>query len=136
MRVYQGVGKACLGLLFLYGCSRKPADVPAGLSLPSGDAQAGRVVFEKTRCYSCHEVAGQSFPKPSLESSVRLTQEHAAKPAEEIARSIIHPSHTISGFPSAVAEGGERSKMGDLNRVLSVQDVADLVAFVRTIQGL
>jgi mono/diheme cytochrome c family protein len=122
------------GAVLIGGCSRKPVETEKGLRLPAGDAVAGRAVFEKTRCYSCHEVSGQIFPAPSLERPVRLTQEQASKPVEELAQSIVSPSHTISGFPSSVAEGGELSKMGDFNRVLTVQDVADLVAFIKTIQ--
>jgi hypothetical protein len=35
-----------------------------------------------------------------------------------------------------VAEGGELSRMGDFSQSLSVQDVADLVAFLKTIEGM
>src|SRR5438477_5124139 len=39
---------------------------PAGwtFTLPKGDAARGRAVFAKLECYSCHEVKGESFPKP------------------------------------------------------------------------
>jgi L-cysteine S-thiosulfotransferase len=136
MRAYRVLPGVLVGIVLLGGCSRKPVETEKGLRLPAGDPQAGRAVFEKTRCYTCHEISGQSFPAPSLDRPVRFTQEQAKKPAEELAQSIVSPSHTISGFPSAVAEGGELSKMGDFNRVLTVQDVADLVAFIQSIQGL
>jgi mono/diheme cytochrome c family protein len=136
MRALRMLTGVVAGIVLLGGCSRKPVETEKGLLLPAGDPQAGRAVFEKARCYTCHEVSGQSFPAPSLDRPVRLTQEQAGKPVGELAQSIVSPSHTISGFPSGVAEGGELSKMGDLNRVLTVQDVADLVAFIESIQGL
>jgi cytochrome c551/c552 len=136
MRSHRALAGVIAGVVLLLGCSRKPVETGAGLRLPAGDAAAGKAVFEKTRCYTCHEVAGHAFPAPSLgPAAVRLTQEQAKKNAEELAQSIISPSHTVSGSAGSVAEGGELSKMGDLSQALTIRDVADLVAFLQSVEG-
>lgn len=42
----------------------KHGGVPPGwrLTVPPGDASAGRGVFVKLECYKCHAVAGEHFP--------------------------------------------------------------------------
>lgn len=136
MRSHQVLGGVIAGVVLLVACSRKPVETRAGLRLPAGDAAAGKAVFERTRCYTCHEVAGHAFPSPSLSpAAVRLTEEQARKNAEELAQAIISPSHTVSGTASGVAEGGELSKMGDLSQALTIRDVADLVAFLQSVEG-
>jgi mono/diheme cytochrome c family protein len=107
-----------------------------GFHFPEGDAARGRAVFERARCGTCHGVAGHAFPAPIANpEAIRFTQETAAKSADELAQSIVSPSHQISGGASGVAEGGELSRMGDFSESLSVRDVADLVAFLKTIEG-
>ncbi|HEY7573911.1 MAG TPA: cytochrome c [Thermoanaerobaculia bacterium] len=121
-------------------CGRQPASsvpVPQGFQFPAGDAMAGRETFQRVRCTTCHSVAGQGFPAPLAQAeAMRLTQETAKKTVDELAQSIVSPSHSISGDASGVAEGGELSRMGDFSQSLSVQDVADLVAFLKTIEGM
>jgi mono/diheme cytochrome c family protein len=111
--------------------------VPTGFQFPAGDPAAGRETFERARCTTCHGVAGHSFPAPVAQpEAIRFTKDTAAKSADELAQSIVNPSHAISGGASGVAEGGELSRMGDFSQSLSVRDVANLVAFLKTIEGL
>ncbi|HEY7369845.1 MAG TPA: cytochrome c [Thermoanaerobaculia bacterium] len=111
--------------------------MPQGFQFPAGDVMAGRETFQRVRCTTCHSVAGQGFPAPLAQAeAMRLTQETAKKTVDELAQSIVSPSHSISGDASGVAEGGELSRMGDFSQSLSVQDVADLVAFLKTIEGM
>lgn len=126
------------GSVLLAACSRPPSASPdAGFRFPEGDPVAGRAVFERARCATCHGVAGHTFPAPIAQpEAIRFTQETAAKSVDDLAQSIINPSHSISGGPTGVAEGGERSRMGDFSQSLSIKDVADLVAFLKTIEGL
>jgi cytochrome c553 len=121
----------------LLSCSRAESSRGATVQLPQGTAKAGRAVFEKARCFTCHEVADENFPHPVLDPPApRMTATVAAQPPDEIADSIVAPSHKISGSYTGVAEGGELSKMGDMAGSLTVQDVADLVAYIRSIRGM
>ncbi|HEY7863835.1 MAG TPA: hypothetical protein VIE39_09250, partial [Thermoanaerobaculia bacterium] len=65
-------------------------------------------------------MAGHAFPAPIADpEAIRFTQETAAKSTDELAQSIVNPSHHLSGGASGVAEGGELSRMGDFSESLS-----------------
>jgi len=116
----------------------QPADdgtLTATVSFPPGDVAAGRLAFRANKCFVCHAVAGPEgvdlktrtpVPAPLLDS-------HLAKmnPGELIT-ALIAPSHKVSR-PVAEAAGGKLSPMGDFSSSLTLRNVADLVAFLRSI---
>jgi mono/diheme cytochrome c family protein len=115
-----------------------PYDVLATVVLPKGDARAGRQAFENLKCYLCHLVAGESrFPAPAadmrgpdLDTNVRM------QGPSDIAAAIIVPSHSSSVRSSdAVKKAlGQQmnSPMADFSGTLTIRQLADLLAYLRT----
>jgi mono/diheme cytochrome c family protein len=110
---------------------------PAGwkFSWPKGDPAKGRAVFAKLECYSCHEVKGEKFPAPTDKGKI----------GPEL--SMMGPLHETGYFveaivnPSAVIEKGKgyhgpdgSSKMPSFNDSLNVQELIDLVAFLKALK--
>jgi mono/diheme cytochrome c family protein len=99
---------------------------------PKGDPAKGREVFVKLECYSCHEVRGEMFPAPADRETVgpELSAMGPLHSAEYFAEAIINPSATIEKGKAYEAADGS-SKMPSFNDVMSVQELVDLVAFLR-----
>ena len=107
--------------------------VPQGwkLTFPDGDTNAGKTVFFNLKCYSCHtiEIPGEKLsPSRSKGAGPNLTG-YSALPNEYIADSIIKP-HTIVAAPGYTVKEG-RAAMGEYNHFLTVQELVDLVAFLK-----
>lgn len=102
---------------------------------PTGDPARGREVFTKLECYSCHEVKGEKFPAPSEAGKVgpELSQMGPLHDPEYFAEALINPSAVIEpGKGYAGADGS--SKMPSFNDSATVQEVVDLVAFLRGLE--
>jgi mono/diheme cytochrome c family protein len=99
---------------------------------PKGDAARGRQVFVKLECYSCHEVKGEKFPAPSDPGKIgpELSQMGPLHEAEYFAEAIINPGAVIEKGKGYQAADGS-SKMPSFNDSVTVQEVVDLVAFLR-----
>lgn len=125
-----GAAAIAVALLAVTACGGgQQAATPPGseLFLPVGDADAGRQAFIDLRCYSCHSVQGDA-DMPSTTSANRgpeIGERQADDTREDIARSIISPSHELP----PLAEG-PLSNMGDYREAMTVQQLIDLVAFV------
>lgn len=129
-----------------------------GLVLDEGDPVAGRLVFAAMQCYTCHQVAGEKFPAPTANPSVpvALGSQLAKKPRHKLADSIIYPSHEIAKklktvkfynydyIPREVTRvveedyenvtiDGALSRMDDYGDVITVQQLADLVAYLQSL---
>jgi len=136
-----------LVLVFLAGASvalAKSADpkapaadgtIAANVSFPQGNVDAGRLVFRAQKCFVCHEVAGlegkgmkiRTFvPAPLLDSRL------AKKDPGDVITAVIAPSHHVSELV-AKQSGGKLSPMGDFTTTLTVRQLIDLVAFLRSI---
>jgi cytochrome c2 len=101
--------------------------------LPEGDVNAGRQVFLDFRCNTCHSVPAEGVGRRvEGELGPELGKTQAAQSREQIANSIIAPSH-------AFAENGEQWKAGDLSRMgnfnehLTVRQWMDLVAYLKSL---
>jgi cytochrome c len=107
--------------------------VPQGwkLSLPDGDANAGKTVFLTMKCYSCHaiEIPGEKFPPSRSKDAGPTLTGYGVLPKEYLAESIIK-FHTVVAAPGYVVKEG-RAAMGEYNHFLTVQEVIDLVAFLK-----
>ena len=103
---------------------------------PKGDPIRGREVFLKLQCYSCHEVRGESFPAPSEREKVgpELSVMGPLHEAEYFAESIINPSAVIERGKGYAAPDGS-SKMPSYNDSVTVQEVVDLVAYLRSLKA-
>jgi hypothetical protein len=120
------------GLTWSGGAPAAPK-VPQGwkFTLPDGDANAGKTVFLNMKCYSCHaiEIPGEKLPPSRSKGAGPGLSGYGALPKEYLAESIIkfHPMVAAPGY--TVKEG--RATMGEYNHFLTVQEVIDLVTFLK-----
>jgi sulfur-oxidizing protein SoxX len=125
-----------LGSVLLTGCA-----APTGggrVSLPMGDSEAGKVAFGDLMCYTCHQVAGPAaaFPAPTASPPVpvELGAEAVSPTRDQWVMSIIDPSHEIApGYREELVAEGKLSRMGDYSHLLTVRQLADLVAFLESL---
>lgn len=146
---------AMLGFLMTAGAQSPPgappgSPVPPGTSAPhgdhgtpqewkfrwpTGDPARGREVFVKLECYSCHEVRGANFPAPSDEGKIgpELSAMGPLHEPEYFAEAIISPNALVEKGKGYEAPDGS-SKMPSYNDAVTVQEVVDLVAFLRALR--
>jgi hypothetical protein len=97
---------------------------------PPGDPVKGREVFVKLECYRCHEVKGEKFPAPGGEIGPELSVMGPLHDAEYFAEAIINPNRVIEKGKGYEAADGS-SKMPSYNELATVQEVIDLVAYLK-----
>lgn len=99
-------------------------------SLPDGDAEAGKTVFMSMKCYSCHaiEIPGEKLTSRSKGAGPELTN-YSVLPKEYLAESIMKPHRFVAAPGYTVKEG--RVAMGEYNHFLTLQELIDLVAFLK-----
>ncbi len=124
---------ACWGSLlcvFSAGCGKSAPS----FTLPAGNAEHGEADFRQFRCYDCHRVEGVDLP-PSEDTehvSVELGVVDQPRDYADLVVGIINPSHRLAkGYtPSLVSQDG-KSRMPVYNDVMTVTQLADLVAFLQ-----
>src|SRR5262249_20060365 len=101
---------------------------------PNGDPVRGRAAFEKFECFACHEVRGEQFPAPSKKDSLgpELSAMGGHHSAAFLAESIMYPSAWIDGGKGYAAADGS-SRMPSLADSMTVQELVDLVAFLKSL---
>lgn len=97
---------------------------------PEGDPVKGREVFVKLECYSCHAVSGETFPAPSGMAGPELSAMGPLHEAAYFAEAIINPNATVERGKGYEATDGS-SKMPSYNDLVTVQEVIDLVAYLK-----
>jgi Cu/Ag efflux protein CusF len=95
-------------------------------TMPKGDVEKGRAVFQKYACFVCHEVRGEPFP-PGSKSGPELSQMGPLHPLEYFTESIIHPS-ALASKKHRGADG--KSLMPDYNERMTVQELIDLSTYL------
>jgi cytochrome c1 len=102
-------------------------------SLPKGNAAKGRDVFVKLGCFTCHEVRGQRFPGATGAGDVgpELSEMAAHHDEEFFAEAILNPNVIIDEPRWRAVDG--TSKMPSFNDVMTVQELVDLVAFLKSL---
>jgi mono/diheme cytochrome c family protein len=105
------------------------------LTWPKGDRTRGRQVFTKFECYACHEVEGEKFPTPTEKDKLgpELSVMGPAHEPEYFAESLISPSAVVEKGKGYEAQDGS-SKMPSFNDSMAVQELIDLVAYLRSLQ--
>jgi mono/diheme cytochrome c family protein len=106
--------------------------IPEGwqFAWPQGDPVKGREVFVKLECYSCHEVKGEKFPAPGGEVGPELSVMGPLHDAAYFAEAIINPNAVVEKGKEYEAADGS-SKMPSYNELVTVQEVVDLVAYLK-----
>jgi hypothetical protein len=111
--------------------------VPDGwkFTMPDGDASAGKTLFfDRLACDSCHKLTGAGAPrKPGYGGKGPDLDGYAVLPKEYLAEAIIEAHRVVAAPGYAVKEGG--AAMGNYNHLLVVQELIDLVAFLRAPGG-
>ena len=106
--------------------------VPQGwkFTFPEGLAPAGKSVFLNMQCYSCHTISipGEKLPFRAKAIGPDLTG-YSVLSKEYLAESIIK-AHTIVAAPGYTVKDG-RAAMGVYNHFLTVQELIDVVAFLK-----
>ena len=127
------------GAVAAAGQTRYPYDVVSTVVLPKGDVVGGRQAFQDLKCQVCHRVSGErGFAAPI--SEIRGPDLNALLQMQEtsdIAAAIIAPSHSLSIRTSEAAKAELSrqglSPMGDFSRTMTVRQLADLLAYLRTV---
>jgi mono/diheme cytochrome c family protein len=103
-------------------------------TLPAGDPQAGRAVFVKLECYSCHRVQGERFPSGAGESrpGPDLTGMGGRHPAEYLGETILNPNAVIITGPGYTGQDG-LSIMPSYADLLTLKEWVDLVAYLKSL---
>jgi len=105
-------------------------------TLPEGDAGRGKQVFVEAGCFKCHAVKDAGLPDAGGEKrpGPELTGMGAHHPAEYLAESIVNPNAVILSGPGFTGTDG-LSIMPSYADSLSVQQLLDVVAFVKSLTG-
>ena len=116
-----------------------PYQVVDTIVLPKGDASAGRQAFQDLKCHVCHGVVGEKAFSPIAElQGPMLNATLQLQSASDIAAAIIAPSHSLSIRTSEAVKAQMwrqgMSPMGDFSRVLTVRQLADLLAYLRSLR--
>lgn len=120
------------GVVLAAGCGTE-------FALPAGDAQRGRDAFVALQCHACHSVAdierAESDVEPPIDKQLGGTVSKV-KSYEDLVTSIINPSHRLAArYPAdmmvEIADETGKSRMPNYNDVMTVQQLVDLVTFLR-----
>ena len=131
-----------VGLLQVVRVLAQPAahgdhGTPAGwrLSWPAGDPRKGRDVFVRFECGSCHEVRGEPFPAPGQRETLgpELSRMGPLHEPEYFVEAIVNPSAVVDRGQGYEATDGS-SKMPSYNDAMTVQELIDLVAYLRALR--
>lgn len=107
--------------------------------LPKGDTQAGRQAFLDLKCTVCHRIVGETtFPTPvSGTQGPDLDHTLGRRPTSDVAAAITVPSHSMSLKTSDEVktrlENVLLSPMGDFSRTMTVRQLADLLAYLTSL---
>ena len=116
------------------------ADTPSvTVTLPAGDVKAGRQAFMDLQCATCHAVPSEpDFPAPvSANPGPPIDARLASRDVSYVMAAIMTPSHAISPDTSGEVRArleGALSPMGDFSYAMTVRQLIDLHAYVRSVK--
>jgi hypothetical protein len=139
---------ACIVAATTLACGPQPASSGAGtagtetpitVAWPAGDVSAGRQAFMDLKCTACHAVASEpDFPKPvSANPGPPIGPGTARTDPSYLTAAIMTPSHAISPNISPEVRAsieGVLSPMGDFSRVMTVRQMVDVYAYLRSVR--
>jgi len=128
------------GAMLCMACAPSTVETPdyrtTMLLLPEGQPEAGRDAFVSLGCFSCHAVAwDKELPAPvSATPGPQLGLDLGKLGPGGLATSIVAPSHDVPEKYRSPATGN-RSPMTDYSGVMTIRQLADIVAYLER-QGL
>jgi mono/diheme cytochrome c family protein len=102
--------------------------------LVATDVERGRREFQLHGCALCHVATGErALPAPaSTSSGPEIGAPQAGWSDHAIARAIVDPSHDVPpAYAISRTDGKVESPMAAYSDALTVQELADLVAYIR-----
>jgi Cu/Ag efflux protein CusF len=99
-------------------------------TMPKGDYEKGREIFQKYACYICHEVRGENFP-PGSRAGPELSQMGPLHPLEYFSESVINPSAHAS---KKDRDPDGKSTMPDYNERMTLQELIDLSTYMAALK--
>lgn len=129
------MGLIVFGLGYLTHFIITANDPARGFKLPTGDVEAGLVVYRELGCYACHTVKGvDNAGKPTQPASlvVPLGGKHAVVTTYgELVTAIIHHAESIRPhLREAYLDSEGDILMPDYTRHMTTRELIDLVAFL------
>jgi hypothetical protein len=111
----------------------------ATATFSGGNAQAGRQAFADLKCTACHAVPSESdFPAPiSANPGPPIDARVSGRDASYLTTAIVSPSHELSsGLDDSVRAqlAGVLSPMGDFSHTMTVRQLIDLQAYLRSVK--
>ena len=109
-----------------------------GFFIPKGSAESGRKAFVRLQCTACHRVLGEAgLPAVVAQNpGPVLGKPQAAYSRGWLASTIVSPSHTIAWDSAGLASGSELSRMGDFTETMTVRELIDIVAYLKSVRVL
>ena len=124
----------CLIALFALSACQQGGPGQGEVHLPEGDANRGQELFVSLGCASCHNVVGAELPEPAAAGPVRVllgSRTGRRMSYGQLVTSIVNPSHKLAGrYRTDEVSADGVSLMANYNDVLTVTQLADLVAFL------
>ena len=110
--------------------SGEAARIAGTVTTPPGDAIRGRAIFMRLRCFVCHAVPDDRMPTPS-KPGPNLAGAARHHPGY-LVESIVNPNAKIVDGPGYTDDRG-LSTMPDYGAQMTVRDLVDLVAFLKSL---
>lgn len=106
-----------------------------GFRLPDGNPDRGKQAFVDLKCISCHSVADVNFGTHQVGGTLNLQlggETFAVHTYGQLVTAIINPNHIVSSrFKKEITIEGKLSPMPEFNKVMTVEQMIDLVAFLQ-----
>jgi hypothetical protein len=121
------------GCLFMSSCNEHAR----GFALPEGSVEKGKATYKRLDCNECHRITEIEWIGGRDSLQIPLGGEVSSqKSYGDLVTSVINPSHKIArrykqkGMTATTEEG--LSKMKNYNKVMTVQELIDLIAFLQS----
>ena len=112
-------------------------------ALPPGNANVGRKAYADYECFKCHEIQGETFPAPKADQGgvgPALSGMGPMHPAEYFAEAIIDPNASAAWRIKHHKEENKgylgpdgKTKMPSYNGAMTIQQLVDLVAYLKSL---
>ena len=108
-----------------------------GFALPTGNIEEGKATYKRLACNTCHSISEIEWKGGSDSLKIQLGGEvPTRKTYGDLVTSVINPTHKIARRDkqknaTETTEAG-LSKMKNYNKIMTVQELIDLVTFLQS----